>query len=54
MSVLNEIHRVTKELFTHLQKTLPKDDREQYIEVINRLLDERDMLLKQLQGGSAK
>lgn len=48
MSPIALFIKKTKELEGHLKKDLPKEDREPYIETIQRLLEERQELLSQL------
>ncbi|MGJ9384776.1 flagellar protein [Salipaludibacillus sp. CF4.18] len=46
MSAITELHTVTKALYGHLQQTMPKDEgREEYIEVIENYLGERQPLM---------
>lgn len=50
MSVLSDLYQITKELFEHLTKPLPKDEgREEYIERIDTYLGKRETLLNELE-----
>ncbi|WP_280769530.1 flagellar protein [Salipaludibacillus daqingensis] len=50
MSVLSDLHQITKELSDHLSEPLPKDEgREEYIEMIDSHLAKRQKLLNELQ-----
>ncbi|MCR6095076.1 flagellar protein [Salipaludibacillus agaradhaerens] len=49
MSIIHEVHRVTKELYDHLQQPLPSEEaREDYITKITESLEERKQLIKEL------
>lgn len=48
MDVVTLVLKKTEELASHLQKGLPNQDRDQYIEKTVLLLDERAALLKKL------
>ncbi|UTR16057.1 flagellar protein [Salipaludibacillus sp. LMS25] len=49
MSIIHEVHRVTKELYDHLQQPLPSEEaRDDYITKINEYLDERKQLINEL------
>ncbi|PYZ92814.1 flagellar protein [Salipaludibacillus keqinensis] len=49
MSVLHDLHQLTKQLHDHLAEPLPKDEgREAYIETIDSYLGKRQALLNQL------
>jgi flagellar protein FliT len=48
MDSAEKLYRCTRRLLDHLQKGLPKTDRETYIEMIEKLLDERQQLIAQL------
>lgn len=46
MTSVNELFIVTKELYEHLEIPLPKEDREEFIEGLQQLLNKREELLK--------
>jgi flagellar protein FliT len=48
VSVVSELFAVTKELYECLHRPVSKEQRDEMIEVIQRLLDERDSLIGQL------
>jgi flagellar protein FliT len=49
VSVVSELFTVTKELHELLYQSISKEQRDETIEAIQRLLDERDSLIGQLQ-----
>lgn len=49
MSAITELHTLTKALYNHLQQPMPTDEgREEYIEVIENYLGERQPLMDKL------
>ena len=50
MSTFEQLFNVTKQLVDQLRMPLPKEEREQYIEKLELLLDERGELIKQFDG----
>lgn len=49
MSIVIELYQVTEALYSEVQKQESKDDREEQIEQINKLLEDRQCLLDKLQ-----
>ncbi|MBU9722276.1 MULTISPECIES: flagellar protein [Bacillaceae] len=47
MKILKAVHTLTKGLYDHLQKPMPKDedDRDAYIETMNDMLEKREQLI---------
>lgn len=48
MEAVRQIHECTERLYTHLQQGLPKENRKEYISVIQQLLEERQLLIDRL------
>lgn len=48
MEALVKFIKKTKQLLSHLETDFPADEREEYIESIQIMLNERDLLLKEL------
>lgn len=53
MSSLNELFVATKNLLDQLEKPFPKEDREEYIEQMEQMIDKREQLIQSYQGGPA-
>ena len=49
MNIFVQLHSITKQLAEHLKVLPQQDDREQYIETLQHFLDEREVLIAQLQ-----
>jgi flagellar protein FliT len=48
MSAVKILLEITKNLFDHVRASLPKEDRERYIERLNELLDQRQVIMDKL------
>ncbi len=50
MASIKALFVTTKELFDHVNKPLPKEDREQYLEDLEEILNRREQLIANFDG----
>jgi flagellar protein FliT len=50
MSVVHEVHNLTRLFLEELSKPFPKDERDNVISKVNEFLAKREMLLKDMKG----
>jgi flagellar protein FliT len=48
MSAVKILLEISKNLFDHVSRGLPKEDRERYIELLNELLEQRQVIMDKL------
>lgn len=50
MASIKELFVATKQLFDHVEKPLPKEEREQYLEELEEILNRREQLIATFDG----